>query len=88
MFPPFRHRSEIQPKNPWTRSHRKGEGLLTEFWAQVWNPPDDLDTIDRLCTEDSVVTNGGIDIVGQESANPRFSSAVSELKRPAETEAI
>ena len=33
----------------------KGEELLTEFWAKVWNPPYDLDTIDRLCTEDFVI---------------------------------
>jgi hypothetical protein len=32
----------------------KGEELLTEFWAKVWNPPYDLDTIDRLCTEESL----------------------------------
>jgi hypothetical protein len=26
----------------------KGEELLTEFWAKVWNLPYDLDTIDGL----------------------------------------
>ena len=43
----------------------KGEELLTEFWAKVWNPPYDLDTIDRLCTQDFVITNAGTDVVGQ-----------------------
>lgn len=43
----------------------KAEELLAEFWARVWNPPYDLDTVDRLCTEDFVITNAGTDIVGR-----------------------
>ncbi len=42
-----------------------GEKLLTEFWAKVWNPPYDLETIDRLCTEDFIITSAGTDIVGR-----------------------
>lgn len=44
-----------------------GEKLLSEFWAKVWNLPQDLDTIDRLCTEDFVITSGGKDIVGRKA---------------------
>ena len=59
----FSPRSQIQPGMDAIGT--KAEELLAEFWARVWNPPYDLDTVDRLCTEDFVITNAGTDIVGR-----------------------
>ncbi len=44
-----------------------GEKLLTEFWAKIYNQPQDLSTIDRLCTEDFVLTTSGKDVVGRQA---------------------
>lgn len=60
-----------------------GEKLLVEFWAEVWNLPQDLDTIDRLCTEDFVITSAGKDIVGRKAFKEwviGFSSKIGEMK--------
>jgi hypothetical protein len=65
---PLRQRSQLirkaNPKRSMNMIATKGEELLTEFWAKVWNPPYDLNTIDSLCIEDFVITNAGTDIVG------------------------
>lgn len=45
----------------------EGEKLLTEFWAKIYNSPQDLDTIDRLCTEDFILTTSGKDVVGRKA---------------------
>jgi hypothetical protein len=60
----------------------KGEELLTEFWAKVWNPPYDLNTIDRLCTEDFVITNAGIDIVGRAAFKEWINAFTSKIREP------
>lgn len=60
----------------------KGEELLTEFWAKVWNPPYDLDTIDRLCTEDFVITNAGTDIVGRAAFKEWINAFTSKIREP------
>lgn len=36
--------------------------LVNYFWARVWNPPYDLAAIDRLVTEDFIITSAGKDI--------------------------
>jgi hypothetical protein len=59
----------------------KGEELLTEFWAKVWNPPYDLNTIDRLCTEDFVITNAGTDIVGPAAFKEWIKAFTSKILR-------
>jgi steroid delta-isomerase-like uncharacterized protein len=59
-----------------------GEKLLSEFWAKIWNPPQDLDAIDRLCTEDFILTTSGKDIVGRAAFREwvrSFSSKVRDL---------
>ncbi|CAI6077584.1 ester cyclase [Cohnella sp. JJ-181] len=43
----------------------QGEKLLTEFWAKVYNLPQDLDAIDRLCTDDFILSNPDGDVVGR-----------------------
>jgi predicted ester cyclase len=60
----------------------KGEELLTEFWAKVWNPPYDLVIIDRLCTEDVVITNAGTDIVGQAAFKQWIKAFTSKIREP------
>lgn len=60
-----------------------GEKLLTELWAKLWNPPQDLDAIDRLCTEDVILTTSGKDIVGRAAFKEwarSFSSKVRDLR--------
>ena len=42
------------------------EHLLLSFWEGVWNPPYDLGLVDRLMTEDFVITSAGEDTVGRE----------------------
>ncbi|MDF2693190.1 MAG: snoaL-like polyketide cyclase family protein, partial [Labilithrix sp.] len=61
----------------------EGEQLLTEFWAKVYNPPYDLDTIDRLCTEDFILSNPGGDVVGRAAFKEwvrAFSSKIRDLR--------
>jgi hypothetical protein len=60
----------------------KGEELLTEFWAKVWNPPYDLNTIDRLCTEDFVITNAGTDIVGPAAFKEWIKAFTAKIREP------
>lgn len=55
----------VQPSAKRTESI--GETLLSEFWAQVYNPPYDLRAIDRLCSEDFVLTTAGQDVVGRQA---------------------
>jgi ketosteroid isomerase-like protein len=60
-----------------------GEKLLSEFWAKVWNAPQDLDTIDRLCTEDFVITSAGKDIVGRKAFKEwvgNFGAKIGEMR--------
>ena len=42
------------------------EHLLLTFWEGVWNPPYDLGLVDRLMTEDFVITSAGADVAGRE----------------------
>lgn len=64
-------------------SQTAGEKLLTEFWAKVWNLPQDLDAIDRLCTEDFVITSAGKDIAGRKAFKEwvkAFSTKIGEMR--------
>src|SRR5580693_5111967 len=60
----------------------KGEELLTEFWAKVWNPPYDLNTIDRLCTEDFIITIAGTDIVGPAAFKEWIKASTTKIREP------
>jgi len=42
------------------------EHLLLTFWEGVWNPPYDLGLVDRLMTDDFVITSAGADVTGRE----------------------
>ena len=39
-------------------NHSISEQLALEFFSRVWTPPNDLDAIDELMTEDYVLTSG------------------------------
>ncbi|MGJ8656312.1 MAG: redoxin domain-containing protein [Akkermansiaceae bacterium] len=39
--------------------------LLLQFWENTWNPPYDLDLIDKNMSEDFILTTAGKDIVGR-----------------------
>ena len=70
------HLAHAEPKT-------EGEKLLTEFWAKIYNQPQDLDTIDRLCTEDFVLTTSGKDIVGRAAFKAwvtSFSGKIRDLR--------
>ncbi|PCC74726.1 SnoaL-like domain-containing protein [Nannocystis exedens] len=65
------------------RPDATGVRLLSEFWARVYNPPPDLDTIDRLCTEDFILTTAGTDVVGRAAFKEwvrSFSAKIRELR--------
>ncbi|WAS97785.1 ester cyclase [Nannocystis punicea] len=66
-----------------TRQDSVGVQLLSEFWAKVYNPPPDFDTIDRLCTEDFILTTAGTDVVGRAAFKEwvrSFSAKIRELR--------
>src|SRR5882672_444016 len=43
----------------------KSVALVENFWAEVWQRPQNPHAIDRLVTEDFVITSGGNDIVSR-----------------------
>lgn len=64
-------------------SNNLGEELLTELWAKVYNPPQDLDAIDRLCTEDVILSNPDGDVVGRAAFKEwarSFSSKIRDMR--------
>jgi peroxiredoxin len=44
-----------------------GSHLVQQFWENTWNPPYDLELIDRLMSEDFVITTAGNDVSGRET---------------------
>jgi len=49
------------------KSGPTGRHLLLQFWENVWNPPYDLDLIDKSMSEDFILTSAGKDIKGREA---------------------
>jgi SnoaL-like polyketide cyclase len=45
-----------------TRTPLDAVAILHNFWAQVWQSPQNPDAIDDLVTEDFVISSGGTDI--------------------------
>ena len=39
--------------------------IVERFWAEVWQAPQDPDAVDRLVTDDFVLTSAGVDIVSR-----------------------
>ncbi len=59
------------------------EHLLLQFWEGVWNPPYDLALIDRLMTEDFVITTAGSDVQGRAAFKEwvrNFQTKVADLR--------
>ena len=56
-----------------------GEHMVLQFWENVWNPPYDLALIDKLMTEDFVITTAGNDIEGRKE----FKSWVADFQKQA-----
>jgi len=48
-------------------SERDSVAIVERFWAEVWQRPQNPDAIDRLVTEDFVITSGGNDIVSRDA---------------------
>ncbi|WP_219835749.1 ester cyclase [Paenibacillus sp. R14(2021)] len=60
-----------------------GEELLTELWNKVYNAAQDFDAIDRLCTEDVILSNPDGDIVGRAAFKEwarSFASKIRDIK--------
>ncbi|BFT70118.1 ester cyclase [Paenibacillus sp. P36] len=60
-----------------------GEELLTEFWTNVYNLPQNLDVIDHLCTDDFILSNPDGDIVGRAAFKEwarTFTSKIRDIK--------
>jgi len=64
------------PKTP-------GEKLVAELWANVYNLPQDLGAIDRVCAEDVILTSSGTDIRGREAFKKwaaTFSARIKDIR--------
>jgi len=48
-------------------AREKSVELVENFWAEVWQRPQNPDAIDTLVAEDFVITSGGNDIVSREA---------------------
>jgi steroid delta-isomerase-like uncharacterized protein len=60
-----------------------GEKLVAELWKHVYNLPQDLDAIDRVCSEDVILTSSGTDIKGRVEFKrwaAAFSSKIKGIK--------
>lgn len=49
------------------RGEASPEHLVLQFWENTWNPPYDLNLIDRLMTDDFTITSAGKDVAGREN---------------------
>ncbi|MDF2958712.1 MAG: hypothetical protein K0S39_447 [Paenibacillus sp.] len=59
-----------------------GEKLLTELWTKVYNSPQDIDVIDRLCTDDFILSNPDGDVLGRDNFKEwarTFSSKIRDM---------
>ncbi|YCM46956.1 redoxin domain-containing protein (plasmid) [Verrucomicrobiaceae bacterium 227] len=54
-----------------------GPHLVQQFWENVWNPPYDLALIDKLMTEDFIITTAGKDVKGRDE----FKSWVADFQK-------
>ncbi len=44
-------------------AYRNSVAIVENFWNEVWKQPQTPDPIDRLMTQDFIVTSGGNDIL-------------------------
>lgn len=57
-----------------------GEELLTELWTKVYNSPQDIDVIDRLCTDDFILSNPNGDVVGRDNFKEWARTFISKIR--------
>jgi steroid delta-isomerase-like uncharacterized protein len=75
-FSPVKAQEAATPKT-------EGEKLVAELWKNVYNLPQDLDAIDRVCAEDVILTSSGNDIKGRAAFKKwaaAFSSKIKGIK--------
>lgn len=61
----------------------EGEKLVAELWKCVYNLPQDLGAIDRVCAENVILTSSGSDVKGREAFKKwaaGFSSEIRDIK--------
>ena len=46
---------------------KEPEAIITEFFNRVWTPPNDLNAIDEMMTEDYTIISGGKEIKGRKA---------------------
>ena len=56
-----------------------GRHLVLQFWENVWNPPYDLSLIDKLMSEDFIITSAGEDVTGRDE----FKKWVADFQKKA-----
>lgn len=83
----YRNRAEptrlVEALKALQSGHPSPEHLLLQFWEGVWNPPYDLALVDRLMTEDFVITSAGTDVAGREPFKiwiQNFQSKIADLR--------
>jgi hypothetical protein len=68
---------------------RNAVEIVHDFWSTVWNPPYDLEAIDRFVAEDFILTTGGVDVVSREAFKEwvaGFLSKITDMRlEPVET---
>lgn len=57
-----------------------GEKLVAELWKNLYNLPQDLGAIDRVCAEDVVLTSSGTDIKGRDAFRKWAATFSSKIK--------
>jgi hypothetical protein len=63
--------------------NRNAVAAVENFWSEVWQPPQNPDAIDRLVTEDFVLTSGGIDFISRATFKEwvvDFQSKITQLE--------
>ncbi|SDF05797.1 conserved hypothetical protein, steroid delta-isomerase-related [Massilia sp. PDC64] len=56
--------------------------IVEAFWSAVWQGKD-FDAIDRFCTDDFVLTSGGVDIVSRQAFKAwaqKFNDQIADLR--------
>ncbi|MEU7890314.1 nuclear transport factor 2 family protein [Microbispora bryophytorum] len=63
--------------------HRNSVEIVHDFWRTVWNPPYDVEAIDRFVAEDFVITTGGVDVVSRQAFKEwvvAFQSKITDMR--------
>ena len=64
-------------------AYRNSVAIVENFWNEVWKQPQTPDPIDRLMTQDFIVTSGGNDICSRQELKrwvKRFQAQVHDFQ--------